>query len=48
MAFAYLIPYLGNSVLQIAVSLVGWVLGPIVGVIILGIYVPFAEAWVRQ
>ncbi len=47
MAIGFFIPYLGDNVVSIAVSLLGWVLGPGLAVFVLGIYVPFAETWVR-
>ena len=44
---AYLCKYLGNTVLQLALSIFGILGGPILGVISLGMFVPYANWAVR-
>jgi hypothetical protein len=43
---AYLCQYFGNTVLQLALSLFGLLGGPLLGVISLGMFVPYANSFV--
>jgi hypothetical protein len=44
---AYLCQYFGNTVLQLSLSLFGLLGGPLLGVISLGMFVPFANSFVH-
>lgn len=46
-AMAFVVPYMGELKLQIAVSIFGMVGGPLAGLSILGLFVPCCNAWVR-
>ena len=45
-ALAYLAKVLGQSLLQMALSLLGIVGGPMMATFILGMFVPFGNRWV--
>jgi hypothetical protein len=42
----FIAEYLGDLVLQIALSIFGFVGGPVLGVITVGMFIPFINSWV--
>ena len=44
---AYMVDRLGETAFLISINLFGMVGGPVVGVIINGIFLPFVNSWVR-
>ncbi len=46
-AMAFVVPYMGELVLQVALSIFGMVGGPLAGLAILALFVPCCNSWVR-